>query len=61
MCLFILASAEDPSKKPTPQKNSGNNQNTIPSNNLVMKSMDKGLSAINNLLLSVIGNNEFTF
>merc|ERR1711976_394336 len=48
-------SAEDPSNKPTPQKNSGNNQNTIPSNNLVMKSMDKGLSAINNLLLSVIG------
>jgi len=48
-------SAEDPSKKSTSQKNSGNNQNTIPSNNLVMKSMDKGLSAINNLLLSVIG------
>lgn len=45
--------AEDPSLNPP--KNSGNSHNNPSSNNLVMKSMEKGFKGINNLLLSVVG------
>jgi len=45
--------AEDPSLNPP--KNSGNSHNNPSSNNLVMKSMEKGFKGINSLLLSVVG------
>jgi hypothetical protein len=51
--IFDLAPAEDPSLN-TPKK-SGNSHNNPSSNNLVMKSMEKGFKGINSLLLSVVG------